>query len=210
MTTQSRPISILTADDHPLFREGVKAVLALQDDLVVVAEAETGEEAIEQYRLHRPDIVLMDLQMPGIGGIEAISAIVEEFPDAKIIVLTTYEGDVQAARALRAGAHGYIIKSALRKDFAAHVRQVHFGRHFMCPRTARALRETMTEEALSSREMEVLAHVATGCSNKLIAHHMGLSVETVKTHMKNILAKVKAKDRTEAVVVALRRGIIDR
>jgi DNA-binding NarL/FixJ family response regulator len=209
MSEELRRIRILTADDHPLFREGVTGFLSLQPDMEVIGEAESGEQAVAMYREHQPDIVLMDLQMPGMGGIAAIRAIVKDFPEARIIVLTTYEGDVQATRALRAGAAGYLIKSTLRKDVVTTVRQVHEGRKCVCGVTNRAIRAHMADESLSSREVEVLVHVASGFSNKSIANHMGLSIETVKTHMKSILAKVNAKDRTEAVVTALRRGIID-
>jgi DNA-binding NarL/FixJ family response regulator len=209
MIGESRCIRILMADDHPLFREGIAAVLASQDDMKLVAEAINGEEAISLFRQHKPDITLMDLQMPGMGGLDAIHAILGEFPHARIIVLTTYQGDVQATRALRAGAVGYLIKSTLRKELLFTIRQVHEGRRHIPGEVARAIAEHVTDDALSMRELQVLGHVAGGFSNKRIATHMGISVETVKTHMKSILAKVNARDRTEAVVIAMRRGIID-
>jgi DNA-binding NarL/FixJ family response regulator len=209
MNAESPRIRILMADDHPIFREGVAAVLALQGDMELVAEATNGDEAISLFRQHRPDITLMDLQMPDMGGLDAIRAILGESPQARIIVLTTYQGDVQAARALRAGAVGYLVKSTLRKELLFTVRQVHEGRRHIPNDVARLIAEHVADDALSMREIQVLGHVAGGFSNKRIATHMGISVETVKTHMKSILAKVNAKDRTEAVVIAMRRGIID-
>jgi DNA-binding NarL/FixJ family response regulator len=209
MANETSRIRILMADDHPLFREGVAAVLALQEDMELMAEAAHGEEAITLFRQHRPDVTLMDLQMPGMGGLDAIHTILGEFPQARIIVLTTYQGDVQAARALRAGAVGYLVKSTLRKELLFTIRQVHEGRRHVPNDVARLIAEHVADDALSMREIQVLGHVAGGFSNKRIATRMGISVETVKTHMKSILAKVNAKDRTEAVVIAMRRGIID-
>jgi DNA-binding NarL/FixJ family response regulator len=209
MDVEARRIRILMADDHPIFREGVAAVLASQADMDLVAEAINGDEAIALFRQHRPDIVLMDLQMPGMGGFDAIHAIRREFPAARIIVLTTYQGDVQATRALHAGAVGYLLKSTLRKELLHTIRQVHGGHRHIPTDVARVIAEHVTDDSLSMRELQVLGHVAGGFSNKRIATHMGISTETVKTHMKSILAKVKARDRTEAVVIALRRGILD-
>jgi DNA-binding NarL/FixJ family response regulator len=209
MSVEPRRIRVLMVDDHPLFREGVAAVLASQADMELIAEAVNGEEAISSFRQHRPDVTLMDLQMPGMGGLDAIRAILGECPLARIIVLTTYQGDVQATRALKAGAVGYLLKSTLRKELLFTIRQVHEGHRHVPGEIARAIAEHVTEDALSMRELQVLGHVAGGFSNKRIATHMGISVETVKTHMKNILSKVKARDRTEAVVIAMRRGIID-
>ena len=202
-------IRIMMVDDHPLFREGVAAVLATQPDMELVAEASDGEEAIAQFRRFRPDITLMDLQLPGMSGLDAIRNILHEQPKARIIVLTTFHGDMQATRALRAGAAGYLIKSTLRKELLFTIRQVHKGHRHVPLEVARVMAEYAADDILSVRELQVLGHVAGGYSNKLIATHMGISVETVKTHMKSILAKVKAKDRTEAVVIAMRRGYID-
>jgi DNA-binding NarL/FixJ family response regulator len=209
MDVEPRRIRILMADDHPIFREGVAAILASQPDMDLVAEAVNGDEAIALFRQHRPDIVLMDLQMPGMGGYDAIHIILGEFPAARVIVLTTYQGDVQATRALHAGAVGYLLKSTLRKELLYTIRQVHDGHRHIPTDVARVIAEHVTDDSLSMRELQVLGHVAGGFSNKRIATHMGISTETVKTHMKSILAKVNARDRTEAVVIAMRRGIID-
>jgi two-component system, NarL family, response regulator len=209
MSTDIRPIRVMVVDDHPLFREGIAAVLGAQDDMELVAEAISGEEAIASFRKLRPDVTLMDLQMPGMAGFDAIRTIVGEFPQARIVVLTTYRGDVQATRALKAGAAGYLLKSTLRKELIHTIRQVHEGHRHIPGDIARTIAEHVGDDALSMRELQVLGHVAGGFSNKRIATHMGISVETVKTHMKSILAKINARDRTEAVVIAMRRGIID-
>lgn len=202
-------IRILLVDDHPLLREGVASVVERQSDMQLVAEATDGEQALALYRQMQPDITLMDLQMPGMGGIEAIRAITGEFPQARIIVLTTYRGDVQALRALKAGAMGYLLKSMLRKDLLDTIRHVHSGRRSIPPEIASEIATHVADDALSAREVEVLGEVAGGRSNKMIAAHMGISEETVKTHMKSILAKLGANDRTHAVTIALKRGILD-
>ncbi|WP_338867588.1 response regulator transcription factor [Myxococcus stipitatus] len=202
-------IRILVADDHPLMREGLGGVIASQPDMTLVAEAENGEQALEAYRTHQPDIVLMDVQMPGMGGIDAICAIRAEFPAARIIVLTTFKGDAQALRAIKAGASGYLLKSKVRKELVDTLRSVHAGRRRIDSDIAAELAEHVAEDALTARERDVLVHVAAGNANKEVAARMGISEETVKTHMKNVLTKLSAKDRTHAVVVAVRRGIID-
>jgi DNA-binding NarL/FixJ family response regulator len=202
-------IRILTVDDHPVLREGIAASIARQPDMLLVAEANDGKEGVEQFRTHRPDITLMDLQMPAMSGIEAITAICKEFPDARIIVLTTFSGDAQAARAFKAGASGYLLKNMLRKELVETIRSVHGGKKRIPPEIARDMAEHHIDDALTGREMEVLREVAAGNSNKIIADHLKISEQTVKTHMKIILAKLAANDRTHAVTIALKRGIIE-
>jgi DNA-binding NarL/FixJ family response regulator len=201
-------IRVLVADDHPLLRDGINALLAAHPDLLVVGEASTGREAIEHFRSLEPDVTLMDLNMPDINGLEAIVAIREEFPDARIIVLTAYEGDVRAYRALRAGAHAYILKRNVRKELTDIIRAVHGGQKRIEPAIAAQIALHTAESALTSREIEVLALVAAGNSNRRIAAHLSINEETAKTHLRNILAKLRAHDRTHAVTLALRRGII--
>jgi two-component system, NarL family, response regulator len=202
-------IRILCVDDHPVLREGIAAVLASEADLVLVAEANNGNEAIDQFRVHRPDVTLMDLQMPAMGGIEAILAIRKDFPDARIIVLTTYSGDAQAVRAFKAGASGYLLKNMLRKELVETIRIVHGGKKRIPSEIAMEMAEHHADDSLTEREVEVLRQVAAGNANKIIADHLNISEETVKAHMKNILAKLAANDRTHAVTIALRRGIIE-
>jgi len=207
MTAETQ-IRILTVDDHPVLREGIAAVLSGETDMTVVAEANNGEEAIAQFRTHRPDITLMDLQMPVMTGTEAILAIRKEFPEARIIVLTTYTGDAQATKALEAGASGYLLKNMLRKELVETIRQVHAGRKRIFPEVAVDIAEHHADDALSEREVEVLRLVAAGNSNRKVADHLFISEETVKAHLKNILSKLRANDRTHAVTIALKRGII--
>jgi DNA-binding NarL/FixJ family response regulator len=209
VTEENRTIRVLMVDDHPLLREGIAAVIEGQPDLAVVGEATNGREAVEQFRACRPDIVLMDLQMPVMGGIEAISAIRSEFPTARIVVLTTYKGDTQALRAFKAGASGYLLKSMLRKDLLDTIRSVHAGHRRIPPEIASEIAEHHTDDALSQREIEVLQRVAAGGANKIIAGELHISEETVKAHMRSILAKLSANDRTHAVMIALKRGIIE-
>ena len=203
------PIRVMVVDDHPLLREGVAAVLDAQDDIVLVGEAESGREAVDSYRRWRPDVTLMDLQMPDMGGVDAVGAIRANFPQARIVILTTYAGDVQATRALKAGAVGYLLKSSLRRDLVSTIREVHRGHRFLAPEVASAIALATLDEALSQREIEVLQLAASGHANKRIAYSLGLSEETVKSHMKSILLKLRVKDRTHAVAVAAKRGIIE-
>jgi len=208
MESANTRIKILTVDDHPVLREGIAALLEGQEDMILVAEAVNGREAIEQFRTHRPDVTLMDLQMPEVSGIDAIVSIRSEFPQARILVLTTYKGDVHAARALDAGACGYLLKSALRKDLLDTIRAVHNGRKRIPPEIAIGIAEHHSSDTLTARELEVLTLVAAGNANKIVASELGVSEETVKGHMSSILAKLNANDRTHAVTTALKRGII--
>jgi DNA-binding NarL/FixJ family response regulator len=194
-------------DDHPLLREGIAAVIAGQQDLVLVAEAANGREAIERFREHRPDITLMDLQMPEMSGIDAIVAIRSEFPGARIVVLTTYTGDAQAIRAFQAGASGYLLKSMLRKELLDTIRTVYAGKRRIPAEIAAEIAEHHTD-ALTEREIEVLRLVAAGNANKIVAARLAISEETVKAHMRSLLSKLAANDRTHAVTIALKRGII--
>jgi len=201
-------IRILCADDHPLLRQGIATLIDAQPDMTMVAEASGGREAVELFRLHQPDITLMDVQMADMNGIEAIIAIREEFPAAKIIVLTTYAGDVLAQRALEAGARAYVLKGLLRDDTLETIRNVHQGQKRIQPEVAAELADHQGEASLTAREVEVLRLVATGNSNKLIARHLKINDETVKSHVKNILGKLGARDRTHAVTLGIRRGIM--
>src|SRR5246127_463208 len=209
MSAGNKSIRILAVDDHPLFRSGIAALLATQPDISLVAEASNGREAIEKFRKHRPDITLMDLQMPEMNGVDAMISICGEFPGARIIVLTTYTGDVQVLRALKAGARGYLLKGLLRKELLETIRLVHAGQKRMPPEVATELAEHATDDALSSREIEVLRLISGGNANKEIAAQLSITEETVKGPIKNILAKLGANDRTHAVTIGLKRGIID-
>lgn len=192
-----------------MLREGIAAVLGSEQGMILVAEASNGREAVEQFRTHRPDVTLMDVQMPEINGIDAIVKIREEFPDARIIVLTTYTGDVQAARAFKAGASGYLLKNMLRKELIDTIRTVHAGKKRIPAEIAVEMAEHHSDDALTEREIEVLREVAAGNSNKMVAQRLNISEETVKGHMKSILSKLRANDRTHAVTIAVKRGIID-
>lgn len=202
-------IRILTVDDHPMLREGIAAVLASEQDMILVAEASNGREAVEQFRTHHPDVTLMDVQMPEVNGIDAIVKIREEFPDARIIVLTTYTGDAQAARAFKAGAFGYLLKSMVRKELIDTIRTVHGGKKRIPSEIAIEMAQHHTDDALTLREIEVLREVAAGNANKMVAQLLNISEETVKAHMRSILSKLGANDRTHAVTIAVKRGIIE-
>jgi len=201
-------IRILAVDDHPLLRRGIAALVNTEPDMKLVAEAANGEEAVESFRLYRPDVTLMDLQLPGVNGIEAINRILGEFPDARIVVLTTYTGDAQVLRALRAGARAYILKGHVHRELLETIRTVHAGRKRIPSDIAVELAEHTTEDELSSREIEVLRLIAAGNSNKQIADQLCIEESTVKSHVTNILSKLSANDRAHAVTIGLKRGII--
>jgi len=209
MSTAPKQILILTVDDHPLLREGIAALVASQPDMKVAGEASNGREALELFRKLRPDVTLMDLQMPEMKGIDAIIAIRGEFPEARIIVLTTYTGNVQILRALKAGARAYLLKGLLRKELLETIRAVHAGQKRIPPEVAAQLADFAGDDALSAREIEVLRLIAGGNANKEIAARLSITEETVKGHVKNILAKLSANDRTHAVTIGLKRGIIE-
>jgi DNA-binding NarL/FixJ family response regulator len=202
-------IRILTVDDHPLLRKGIAALVNAEPDMKLVAEASNGREAIEQFRLHRPDITLMDLQMPDLNGIEAIGCIHREFPNARIIVLTTYTGDVQVVRALKAGARGYVLKGHVHRELLETVRAVHAGQKRIPPEIAVELADHAADDELTSREIDVLQLIAAGNSNKQIADQLAIGEATVKSHVTNILSKLCANDRVHAVTIGLKRGIIE-
>lgn len=207
--TKAAPIRVLLADDHPLLRDGVAGLIADQPDMELVAEASTGIEAIEQFRKHRPDVTLLDLQMPELGGIEATKSIRNDSPEARIIILTTYKGDAQVLGALRSGAQAYLLKSTLRRELVDAIRAVHKGQKRIPPDVAAQLAEHAADDPLTSRELDVLRLIAAGRANKLIASDLAITEETVKGHVKNILSKLDASDRTHAVTIALKRGIIE-
>jgi DNA-binding NarL/FixJ family response regulator len=208
MTPSQRVISVLLVDDHALFREGIAALIANQSDMTVIGEASNGREAVERFRSAPPDVTLMDLQMPGLSGIEAIAAIRAEFPEAKIIALTTYSGDVLVHKALKAGARGYLLKGLAFKDLAQSIRDVNRGLKSIQPDIASELAEHATARVLTARETDVIQCMAKGNSNRRIAEALSINEGTVKGHVKSILAKLDARDRTHAVVVALQRGLI--
>jgi DNA-binding NarL/FixJ family response regulator len=206
---QTHPIRVMTVDDHPMLREGLASVIEGESDMLLVGEATNGAEAIDSFRRLRPDVTLMDLRMPDMSGIEAIEHIRREFPGARIVVLTTYKGDVNALGALKAGAAGYLLKSMLRKDLLDTIRAVHAGKRRIPPEIASEIAEHAADDALTEREIQVLQLVAAGNSNKLIAVRLSISEGTVKAHMKSILPKLGATDRTHAVMIAVKRGILD-
>jgi DNA-binding NarL/FixJ family response regulator len=203
------PITVLSVDDHPLVRDGINFAIQSQSDMVVVAEASNGREAVARFHEHRPDVTLIDLNMPVMGGIEAINEIKRIAPKARVLVLTTYSGDMQAARAIQAGADGYLLKGSLRKELVQAIRDIHNGRRRIQPEIAQNLAEHFDSDRLSAREIEVLRCVAAGCSNKIVADQLNISEDTVKGHMKSIMSKLAANDRTHAVFIAIQRGFFD-
>lgn len=209
MVLSKSPIRILSDDDHPLVREGIAALVANVSDIASVGEAANGQEAIEKFRQLRPDVTLMDLQMPDLSGIDATLAIRNESPNARIIILTTFAGDDLARRALQAGAMAYVLKSTVRKNLLDVIRAVHRGQKCVHPDVATNIAEHFGSDALSAREIEVLRLIAAGNPNKLIAHRLAIAEETVKGHVKNVLSKLDANDRTHAVTLGLKRGIIE-
>lgn len=209
MSAEPGPIRILSVDDHPVLRQGVAALLAGQSDMTLVAQASNGREAIQQFRAHRPDVTLMDLQMPEMNGLDAMIAIRGEFPEARIIVLTTYVGDVQVLRALKAGACGYLLKNSLHKELLEAIRAVHTGRKSLSAEASYQLAEHATDDVLTPAEIRVLRLIAEGNANKEIAAQLSISEETVKGQVRNILSKLGAHDRTHAAMIGLKRGIIE-
>ena len=208
MAASGNPIRLLVVDDHPIVRGGIAALVATQPDLKLVAEASNGREAVQQFRTTRPDVTLLDIQMAAMDGIEVLAAIRGEFPDARVIVLTTYGGDVQVMRALKGGAQGYLLKGSMQKELLDVIRDVHAGRKRIGQEVATELADHATDDALSAREVEVLRLIAGGNSNKLIADRLSISEDTVKGHVKGILSKLGDSDRTHAVTIGLKRGII--
>lgn len=208
MSSEPSPIRILVVDDHPVVRRGIAALIAIESDLRLVGEAATGREALQQFRALRPDITLMDLQMPEMNGLDAIIAIRAESPEARIIVLTTYLGDVHVLRALKAGARGYLLKNSLYKELLETIRAVHAGKKSLSPEASFELAEHATDDALTPAEMRVLRLIAEGDSNKEIAVQLSTSEGTIKGQIRNIMSKLGAKDRTHAAMIALKRGLI--
>jgi DNA-binding NarL/FixJ family response regulator len=209
MSYDSHQIRVLCVDDHPVVRQGIAGLIALQPDMVLVGEAAGGHEAIQHFRTHRPDVTVMDLQMPDMNGVDAITAIRREAPNARIVVLTTYSSDVPAMRALKAGACAYLLKNAMHQELMDAVRAVHVGRKALSPDVSAAIAEHATDDALTSAEVTALRLIAGGNANKEIARELSLSAETVKGRVRNILAKLGAKDRTHAAMIGLKRGIIE-
>jgi DNA-binding NarL/FixJ family response regulator len=201
-------IRVFSVDDHPLLREGIAAIINSQADMTMVAQASTGRQALKLFREHHPDVTLMDLRMPDMSGIDAMGAILAEFPDARVVMLTTFEGDVEIQRALAAGARGYLLKTMPPRELADVIRQVHAGKKRIAPEIAAQLAEHVADEPLTPREVDVLRHVAGGNKNREIAEQLGISEETVKVHVKHVMEKLGASDRTAAVAIGVRRGII--
>jgi DNA-binding NarL/FixJ family response regulator len=209
MSAETNSIRILAVDDHPLVRQGIAGLVTIQPDMTLIGEASNGRDAIQQFREHRPDVTLMDLQMPEMNGIDAIIAIRNEFPEARIIVLTTYVGDVQILRALKAGARAYLLKNLLHKELLDTIRAVHAGKKNLSPDASYQLAEHATDDALTPGEISVLRLIAAGNANKQIADQLAITEETVKGRVKNILSKLGANDRTHAAMIGMKRGIIE-
>jgi two-component system, NarL family, response regulator len=209
MSPDASRIRILTVDDHPLVRQGIAGLVGVQPDMILIGEASNGRDAIQQFRTHRPDVTLMDLQMPEMNGLDALIAIRNEFPDAKIIVLTTYAGDAQILRALKSGAQGYLLKNTLHKELLETIRAVHAGKKTLSPEVSYQVAEHATDDTLTPAEVAVLRLIAAGNANKQIADRLSITEETVKSRVKSILSKLDANDRTHAAMIGLKRGIID-
>jgi len=209
MSADAVSIRILMVDDHPLVREGIGRQIELESDMTLVAEASNGREAIQQFRAHRPDITLMDLQMPEMGGLDALIAIRNEFPEARILVLTTYKGDVQIMRALKAGARGYLLKNSLNKELLGAIRAVHAGKKALSAEASVEVAEHATDDPLTPAELRVLRLIADGKSNKEIAAQLSVSEETVKGQVRNVLSKLGANDRTHAAMIGVARGMVE-
>ena len=209
MSTGSDRIRVLAVDDHPIVREGIAALIAIQPDMILVAEASDGREAIQQFRMHRPDVTVMDVQMPGMSGLDALIAIRNEFPDAKVVMLTTYKSDAQIVRALKAGAQGYLLKNTLHKELLQAIRAANEGKKVVSPEASVEIVEHATDEALTPAEVSVLRLIAAGRANKEIADQLSTTEESVKSRVRSILSKLGASDRTHATTIALKRGIIE-
>ena len=209
MSDGSAPIRVLAVDDHPLVREGIAGLIGVQADMTLVAQAGNGRDAIQQFRTHRPDVTLMDLQMPEMNGLDALIAIRTEFPEAKVIVLTTYEGDVHILRALKAGAQGYLLKNTLHSELLHTIRAVHAGKRSLSPEASYQIAEHVSDDTLTPAEVVVLRLIAAGNANKEIADQLGVTEDTVKGRVKSILSKLDANDRTHAAIIGLKRGIIE-
>ena len=209
MSGGSSPIRVLAVDDHPLVREGIAGLIGVQADMTLVAEAGNGREAIQQFRTHRPDVTLMDLQMPEMNGLDALIAIRTEFPEARVVVLTTYEGDVHILRALKAGAQGYLLKNTLHSELLRTIRAAHAGKRSLSPEVSHEIAQHVSDDALTPAEIDVLRLIAAGNANKEIGDQLGVTEDTVKGRVKSILSKLGANDRTHAAIIGLKRGIIE-